>query len=221
MKYLKIYASSYIILNEFINPAMKRKRFKEKIGNKTILIGLTGLAVLLAVSDGVITNLLNFPGPTTTVGQLWRRMMQSQSKSVKEYLAELKETSGYNLNLTLQRLEKKGLIKKVKKEFKPTPVGLQFAESVKNKIVYFDNDNWDKKWRLITFDVPEKQRRDRDWLRSILISHKYQPLHKSVFVGKFPLPDFIYKELATKKLTGYIRLLTIGEIDEEKYLNLI
>ncbi len=195
---------------------LRRKRFKEKIGDATITVGLTGLAVLLAVGDAAITAFLNFPDHRTTVGQAWKRAIQSQPKSIQEYLAELKEVSGRNFNLTLRRLEERGLVKRTSKEFKLTSLGFRFTENVKNKIAHFDN--WDNKWRLITFDIPEKQRRDRDWLRYTLSSHNYKSLHKSVFIGKFPLPDWVYKEMNDKDLIKYTRLLTVGEIDEEKYL---
>lgn len=195
---------------------LRRKMFKEKIGDTTFIVGLTALAVLLFVGDAAITYFLNFPDHRTTVGQVWKRAMQSQPKSIQEYLSELKEISGRNLNLTLRRLEKKGLVKRTRKKFKLTPLGLRFTENIKNKIEHFNN--WDNKWRLVTFDIPEKRRRDRDWLRSILNLHDYKPLHKSVFVGKFPLPDSVYKEMRSKGLTKYTRLLTIGDIDEESYL---
>ncbi|MBI4034170.1 MAG: hypothetical protein HY378_01295 [Candidatus Brennerbacteria bacterium] len=194
----------------------RRKRFKEKVGDVTITVGLTGLAVLLSLGDAAITAFLRFPSHRTTIGQAYDRAIRLQPKSIGEYLAELKEISGRNFYLTLRRLEERGLVKRTPKGPKLTSLGLRFTENVKNKIVHFDN--WDNKWRLITFDIPEKQRHDRDWLRYVLNSHNYKPLHKSVFVGKFPLPDWVYKDIRDKGLIKYTRLLTVGEIDEEKYL---
>ena len=44
-------------------------------------------------------------------------------------------------------------------------------------------DIWDKKWRIIIFDIPEKyKRRARDALREKLQKMKFYPLQKSVWV---------------------------------------
>jgi|SRR3989344_1728647 len=51
---------------------------------------------------------------------------------------------------------------------------------------------------LIVFDIPEKYRHKRVWLRKYLIDLGFQMLQKSVWIGKYEVPeDFIYdlKEL--------------------------
>ena len=44
---------------------------------------------------------------------------------------------------------------------------------------------------VITFDIPETQRKRRDWLRAELSALGFVPLQKSVWFGPAPLPkDF-------------------------------
>ena len=137
----------------------------------------------------------------------------SRSLSVNDYLEILKEVSGVNLANTIHRLKKRGLIFGPDGNYSPTPLGRQFISSFKKKNL--DRLTWDGKWRLITFDIPEARRRDRNWLRWLLRLHKYKQLHKSVFLGKFPLPEEIYREIYSKKLASFIHILTVGEIDDE------
>ena len=66
------------------------------------------------------------------------------------------------------------------------------------------------------FDVPEKIKKEREWLRFKLFGLEYKPFQKSVFIGKWPLSKELYKEIIDKKLKNHIRIITIGEIDDEK-----
>ncbi|MDI6820733.1 MAG: hypothetical protein QMD65_00955 [Patescibacteria group bacterium] len=192
----------------------KQKRFREKIGGKTIIIGLSGIAVLLAFADAAAKTFLSFPDHRTSIGHVWKNLRRYPSKSVREYFEELKEISGVNLRNILYRLERKGLVRKTGDGYVATSLGGEVAENVKDLIE--KSALWDGRWRLITFDVPEKSRRDRDWLRDILRLYDYKSLHKSVFLGKIPLPEKIYREIYERKMSSYIRLLTVGEIDEDE-----
>ena len=107
------------------------------------------------------------------------------------------------------------MVQKINKEYKLTTKGKSFLEKISKNYKGGDkNKKWDGKWRLITFDIPERFRKDRDWLRHSLRATNYKTLHKSVFVGKEPLDDEIYKELYEKKINKYVRIVTVGEIDE-------
>jgi hypothetical protein len=48
---------------------------------------------------------------------------------------------------------------------------------------------WDKKWRVIIFDVPEEKKRNRDYFRSNLLMLGCYRLNKSVFVYPYPCFD--------------------------------
>jgi len=51
--------------------------------------------------------------------------------------------------------------------------------------------SWDKKWRIVFFDIPEKRRRARDALRNKLRELGFCELQKSVFVHPYPCQDEI------------------------------
>lgn len=63
--------------------------------------------------------------------------------------------------------------------------------------------------RLVSFDIPEKMRRHRQWLRAELIACGFEPLHKSVLMGKRPLPEDLIAEFEARELTEYIHIVAI------------
>ncbi|MDO8584682.1 MAG: CRISPR-associated endonuclease Cas2 [bacterium] len=64
---------------------------------------------------------------------------------------------------------------------------------------------------IVVFDIPERERRKRDWLRDVLRTLGFIMLQKSVWVGKVLLPESFIGEL--EKL-GLLRLVEIFEISK-------
>lgn len=50
---------------------------------------------------------------------------------------------------------------------------------------------WDKKWRIVLFDIPEKQRNIRDSLRRKLKMLGFKEFQKSIFIYPFPCKNEI------------------------------
>lgn len=65
--------------------------------------------------------------------------------------------------------------------------------------------------RIVTFDVPEKQRGKRNWLRTALISCDYQALQKSVYSGTRPLPAQIIREIDDLGLAQFVHIAGISK----------
>lgn len=63
--------------------------------------------------------------------------------------------------------------------------------------------------RLVTFDVPERERPKRKWLRRELLACGYERLHKSVFIGTRPLPEEFVKEVDKHGLDDYLHIVRI------------
>lgn len=71
---------------------------------------------------------------------------------------------------------------------------------------------WDKKYRVVIFDIPEKKSGDRIWLREELYLLKYKQLQKSVYFSKFPLSTDIIKEIRQRKIGNYVNYLLVNKI---------
>lgn len=50
---------------------------------------------------------------------------------------------------------------------------------------------WDKKWRLVIFDIPTYQKNAREALRHKIKEMGFYPLQKSVFITPYPCEDEI------------------------------
>ncbi len=117
-----------------------------------------------------------------------------------------------SVRTTLWRLEKRGLVERLERgELKLSLAGSQFLKQKERP----PEEPWDGKWRLITFDIPEKRRRERDWLRSALLNAGYSFIQRSVFLGKQPIPRAIFETIKERNLSGFVRLIIVGEIDDE------
>lgn len=66
-------------------------------------------------------------------------------------------------------------------------------------------------FRIISFDIPEKRREERDWLRTELAAAGFQALHKSVWTGDRPLSEALLKELNYRNLIECIHIASIKE----------
>ena len=62
---------------------------------------------------------------------------------------------------------------------------------------------------IIVFDVPEKERRKRDWLRVVLGSMGFTMLQKSVWVGKVKVPKGFIDDLLELHLTDFVEIFEI------------
>jgi CRISPR-associated endonuclease Cas2 len=77
---------------------------------------------------------------------------------------------------------------------------------------------WDKKWRVVIFDIPESAREQRDKLRRLLRLNKYYKLQASVFISPYPLNVSAITYLKTTGLLKYIRILRVDRMDTDSDL---
>lgn len=113
----------------------------------------------------------------------------------------------------LYRLKEKGLIYKDKNRknilWKLTNKGEDYVKIINQiKQIIPPEDNI---VRIFVFDIPEKQRKIRDFIRTELISFGYTMLQKSVWLGKRPLPLSFVKSIKEKGLFKNIHLFEIKE----------
>ena len=63
---------------------------------------------------------------------------------------------------------------------------------------------------IATFDIPEKERKKRDWLRACLISFGFSKLQKSVWIGRGGISEEFMDDLRKYKIISYVHIFTIG-----------
>lgn len=77
---------------------------------------------------------------------------------------------------------------------------------------------WDGKWRIVLFDIPEKDRLFRNILRQHLYDLDFRKLQHSVFVSPHPFEKEILDLIALYSAEKYVRVITAVKIDNETSL---
>lgn len=98
---------------------------------------------------------------------------------------------------TIQRMKKKRLIEITKE--KNDKITISITENGKKKLLEYNIDDmkiekpekWDKKWRIVSFDIPEKRKKAREALREKLKDLDFYPLQKSLFAFPYLCRDEI------------------------------
>lgn len=109
----------------------------------------------------------------------------------------------------LAQLKAQGLVqsapKRGRRYWRPTPAGrAALAERQRYPATRPDGQK-----RLVCFDIPERDRAKRRWLRGELIASGYRQLQKSVWIGTTPLPQELIEALDTLGLHGRVHLLRV------------
>lgn len=82
-------------------------------------------------------------------------------------------------------------------------------------------DQWDGKWRLVIFDIPEKIRKGRDALREKLKELGFYEIQRSVLVFPHPCQEEIEFLVEFFNLRKFVRFATIESIDNDLHLRKI
>lgn len=120
----------------------------------------------------------------------------------------------------ISRLKRDGMIRgyvEGKKEFlEITDKGVERAKKAYLEIIEIKNPKkWDGKWRIIIFDIPEKERGARDGIRSKLYSLGFKQIQKSVFVYPFECSKEIYYICNYYRARKYIKYMIANIIEGE------
>lgn len=73
---------------------------------------------------------------------------------------------------------------------------------------------WDRRWRLVIFDIPEKRKTDRDSLTLKLYKLGFKPLQRSVWIHPFACHEEIEVVAAHYKLVNYLTYIETNYIDK-------
>jgi len=80
--------------------------------------------------------------------------------------------------------------------------------------------HWDKKWRIVIFDIPEKYKRAREALRDKLAELGFIQLQKSVWILPYPCKDTIDFIVEIFEIRRFVLYLEVTSITNEAKLKL-
>lgn len=166
-----------------------------------------------AVSDYICAMLWEL-GETTS--QAFFSPKYSFTKPTRELFGlnehfEKKKIIKNTLRKNLERLVAQGIVKKKGAGFLLSEEGKKLFEHMGLRRKFL-NKKWDKKYRLVIFDIPEKKKHDREWLREELYLLEYVQLQESVFISKHSLPEDIIDEIQKRKLDDHVNYLLVNKV---------
>ena len=173
-----------------------KKRAKKKNLQKIILdtVAIAGILSVGLLAPNVI-------GAMDKLGLLPNRRQ-------KEYVSS-----------SASKMTKKGLIKFNGKFYEITPLGQsrmrlwQFANFKLQK-----PRRWDKKWRVIIFDIPEKKKKIRDDLTSLFRQAGVRRLQNSVWIYPYDCEDIITLLKTDFGIGKNLLYMIVDELESDKYL---
>lgn len=119
-------------------------------------------------------------------------------------IEEQSEGDGKKLLLTKRGQEKLDKLKE--KYLKRLPPTTSYKKEGNNKFI------------IATFDVPEKERKKRAWLRSVLKNIGLKPIQKSVWMGKAKIPRKFIDDLLELKLINFIEIFEISKTGSLRHI---
>lgn len=109
------------------------------------------------------------------------------------------------------------------RKLKLTPAGLKKLKELKMRLAdALPPINYNKsstgRLTIVVFDVPERERKKRNWLRTALVSIGLEMVQQSVWIGKVKLPPEFIADLNILKMTDYIEILEVTKSGTYKNL---
>ena len=74
------------------------------------------------------------------------------------------------------------------------------------------------KFSIVAFDVPERERRKRDWLRATLGRMGYKTIQRSVLLGKTKIPSEFLDDLRKLHMVDYVEIFEITKTGSLRHL---
>lgn len=175
-------------------------------------LNTTKRKILLLLLGGATLSLTRSPKQyfrvLKAIGKEWKRIRREELRNeirelYKSKLVGIKTEKNSTLTLVLNN---KGKIKALRYQIDNMKIKPQ---------------NWDGRWRLVIFDIPEEQKPARDALRFRLKKLGLHELQKSVFISPFKCKDEIDFITEFYQVRPYVRYGILESIDNELHLKII
>lgn len=95
---------------------------------------------------------------------------------------------------------------------------MELARRKFDRYQFSDLKKWDKKWRVICFDIPEKQKYVRHIVHQKLVELGCYRLQDSVYVIPHQCGEVLKAMQQAFSLQSYVRGMVVEQIDDERIL---
>ncbi|MBI2100826.1 MAG: CRISPR-associated endonuclease Cas2 [Candidatus Vogelbacteria bacterium] len=180
--------------------------------NKQTITSPTKQKVLLLLAAGAIIGLSSSPAMPKRVFRMVKRAWRDIDR---QYLYRI-ISEFYHDRLVDYQEKKDGTI------------DIVLTEAGRKKTISFKVDSmtinkpkqWDKKWRIVFFDIPERKKAARHALRHKLKELGFKNLQRSVFVCPYPCEDEINFIVEFFEVRPYVRYSEVTKLTNDADLKL-
>lgn len=197
---------------------MKAKRVVYAAGDVAVKTGEGLLSYLTDVALWSTAFMMTISVPQPTSGQVWRAQMTADRFLHQWNYETIKEA--------IARARRQRLLRPAKRGRHTLP---QITEAGKKRLasiipVYDEKRAWDGRMHLVTYDVPEKKRLEREALRDVLRGLGAGLLQDSVWITPYNPIDTLRTFIDTHHLEGSVIVSDLGKdgaIGEEDLASLV
>ena len=152
----------------------------------------------------------------TIVDQLLVLLDDEHPHSLDEITLTVEDRSKQTISSTLGRLIAKGWAERATKRgrYQITDRGRGQVTSFLGQIKLIANESWDRSWEQVVFNIPERNRKRRDDLRSLLIRLGYGRLHGWLWLCPWSHRVELEAYIAATRSEKDITILKTGELDQ-------
>ena len=125
----------------------------------------------------------------------------------------------YKMERALRSLVRNGKVSHTKVGYRLTTEGeTELARRKFERYQFYDLKKWDKKWRVICFDIPEKRKYTRHVVQQKLVEVGFYRLQDSVFVTPQQCGEILKLIQQAFFLQKHVRGMVVTQIDDERVL---
>jgi len=92
------------------------------------------------------------------------------------------------------------------------------ALNIKFRKLAIKKEFWDRKWRMVIFDIPNSHRKGRDAIRYRLKSAGFREVQESIFIYPYDCEELIRELIKLFKLEKYVKFALLDYIDGQENL---
>lgn len=144
--------------------------------------------------------------------------IQAIEKPLEKFISKTRERK--ELRRVSKYLKRRGLVNIIENDNETFTITLSDAGLSRSKQVRFDRlevstGNWDERWRIIMFDIPEQHKTTRDYISRHLRLIGFKQLQRSVFIYPYAVDEFVYllKDMFPE-VEKNLSYMTVDDLDQ-------
>ena len=128
----------------------------------------------------------------------------------------------YQAKSALGRLAGKGLVtfdeENGKRYARITEKGERVLQMETERVAMTKKRKWDRRWRVVIFDVPERRKSVRDRLRRFMDGYGFVRLQDSVWIYPYDCEDLIALAKADFRIGADVLYMIVERLERDKHL---